>query len=76
MLENAKPHPKYGYLQISTEIALGMTPEEFARLYPAQRAFVRRVRRQAGLPDLVASQPILEVKTQSQAGTEFGAGGL
>jgi hypothetical protein len=47
MLENAKPHPKYGYLQITTSIALKLTEEEIAELYPAQRGFVRRVQRHA-----------------------------
>ena len=55
-MRKAKPHAKYGYLQINTEIALGLTAEEVAKLWPAQKAFVGRVRRQAGLPDLIAGE--------------------
>jgi hypothetical protein len=68
-LDQAKTHSKHGYKVITQSLAAKLTPEEFARLYPAQRGFVNRARRQAGLgpfpkPDMAAAGMVIEAKTK------------
>jgi len=71
VLDSAPVHPKYGYRQITSDIACQMTAADYAAIYPAQRAACNKMRKQAGLPpftraDAAANGVRVEVKTKDQ----------
>jgi hypothetical protein len=74
LIVRCKRHPKYGYPVITGSLAVQLTADDYTRLAPAQRGFINKARRAAGLDPFVMTAGKCSVRGESKGGQAAATG--